>query len=620
MIKSSSSIIGRKNAKNNSKTTKTSATSIAMLKKLKLSVCALIHHIILKVGFIKISVNQLFMFEEQIINAIKEQVKEDIKLEVPPDQNLGDYAFPCFTLARIWKKNPAQIAQELARKIRKPANVEKIIATGPYVNFFLNTNEVGKRIINEILAKKNKYGRTEVGKGKKVAIEFSDPNVGKPMHFGHLRGTILGHSLSRLHEFAGYKAVRLNYLGDWGTQFGALIYAYKQWGDASKFKKSPVKHLVELYVKFRKEEKKNLELSEKAREWFKKLEGKDKYALKLWKLFRNESIKEFKKLYKIFDVKFDLYNGEAYYAPKVEKAIQRIKEKGLAEIDQGALIVRIPGHKMPLMLRKSDEASTYASRDIATLIDRIENLKFDLLIYIVGHEQSQHLQQVFAVVRRLGYNDEFIHVPNGLYLSPEGGKMATRGGTSIFMDDVVNEAVQLALKTIEEKNPKLKNKEKTAEKVAVGAIFFGDLMNDCAKDMVFDLNRILSFEGDTGPYLMYTHARAASIIDKAKSQKLKVTRNINTKKLNHPSETKLIKSLSKFENTILQALAQYKPHILAQYLIELGRAFNEFYHSCPCLSEEDKKLKVARLSLIEASRQVLENGLYLLGISAPREM
>lgn len=572
-----------------------------------------------KGGFIKVSSYLACMFEEKILESIKEHVKEDIKLEIPPE-GLGDYAFPCFTLTRTWKKSPAQIAQELAQKIRKPTFVEKITATGPYVNFFLNPVSVGKAVIAEILFKKKEFGSSEIGKGQKAAVEFSQPNIGKPMHFGHLRSTVIGWSLSILHEFAGYKVIRLNYLGDWGTQFGALMYAYTTWGDEKELKRKPVKYLYDLYVKFNQEKKKNPGLQEFAREWFARLEKRDKHAIKLWKEFKSHTMKEIMKIYKILGVKFDNFDGEAHYAPKVEEAIEVIKKKNLAEIDQGALIVRIPGYEMPMMLRKTDESTTYASRDVATLLDRIQNMKFDVLIYVVGHEQALHFQQLFSLMHILGYEKKVVHVANGLYLSPDGGKMSTREGKTIFMEDVINEAVNLALKTINEKNPELRNKNKIAEQVAVGAIFFGDLMNDCAKDVVFDLNRILSFEGDTGPYLMYTHARAASIVNKAKKQKIKPTKKIDASLLSKSSEVKLIKLLSKFQNSTLQALEQYKPHILAQYLIELGRAFNEFYHSCPCLSEENNELKIARLSLIEASRQVLENGLRLLGIKAPRGM
>src|SRR3989344_193553 len=560
------------------------------------------------------------MFEEQIIAAIKQHVRGEVKLEVPPDQKLGDFAFACFSLAKEFKKNPVHIAAELAQKIKKPAGVEKIVATGPYVNFFLSASRVGNKIITDILTQKKKFGSSNVGKGKKVAIEFSSPNIGKPMHFGHLRGTIIGNALSLIHEFTGHTVVRLNYLGDWGTQFGALMYAYTSWGDEKLLKKQPVKHLYELYVKFNEERKKNPSLQDFAREWFSKLENNDKHALKLWKEFKECTLQEFMRLYKIMGVSFDNFNGEARSAKKVEEAIELVKKKGLTEIDQGALIVRIAGYEMPMMLRKSDESSTYASRDVATIIYRIQTIKFDTMIYVVGHEQALHFAQLFELARKLGVDKKFVHVANGLYLSPDGGKMSTRAGKAIFMEDVIMELIYLAEKTINEKNPALKNKKKIAQQVAIGALFFGDLMNDCSKDVVFDMQRILSFEGDTGPYLMYTHARAASIVNKAKKQKLKPTKKVKTELLAHPSEIRLIKLISAFSSAINGALLQYKPHILAQYLIEFGRAFNEFYHACPCLSEENKELKLARLALIEASRQVLENGLRLLGICAPREM
>jgi len=560
------------------------------------------------------------MFEQDIISALKKSVKGEITLEVPPDPKLGDFAFPCFSLAKEMKKNPVQIAQELSKSLHKPEVVEKITATGPYVNFFLNPKIVGKKVLELILKQKKTFGSSDIGKGKLAAVEFSSPNIGKPMHFGHLRSTVLGQSLSLMHEFMGYKVERLNYIGDWGTQYGKLIYAYLTWGNKKELDKCPIKYLVELYIKFNKEAEKNPELQEEARKWFALLEKGNAEALSLWSKFNHYSLDEFRKIYKILGVEFDSYNGEAYYAPKAESAIELVEKKKLAVVDQGALIVRLKGFEMPMMLRKSNESTTYASRDIATLLDRIQTLNFDTLIYVVGHEQSLHFEQLFALARLLGYNKNFVHVAHGLYLSPEGGKMATRKGQAIFMEDVLNETIELAKKTIEEKNPDLKNKDKVSKQVAVGAIFFGDLLNDRMKDVVFDLHRILSFEGDTGPYLQYTHARASSIIRKAAKEKLKPSAKVDTFLLSDDSEVRVIKLLSHFPEKIKESLAQYKPHILAQYLIEFGRAFNEFYHKCPCLQEENKDLKLARLSLIEASRQLIENGLCLLNIPAPVEM
>jgi arginyl-tRNA synthetase len=558
------------------------------------------------------------MFEQDIVKALKKSVKGEIILEVPPDTSLGDFAFPCFSLAKEMRKNPVQIAQELAKTMHMPEVVSKITATGPYVNFFLDPAKVAKKIIGEILAKKENFGGSQEGDGKIVAIEFSSPNIGKPMHFGHLRSTVIGESLSRMHEFYGYKVVRLNYLGDWGTQFGKLIYAYLTWGDKKKLDECPIKHLVDLYVKFNQEAEKNPELEDAAREWFSKLEKGDKEALGLWSKFKHYSLDEFRRIYDVLEVTFDSYNGEAFYAPKVEAAIEVIQKKKLAELDQGALIVRLKGWEMPLMLKKSDESTTYASRDVATLLDRIETLNFDTMIYVVGHEQSLHFQQLFALMNLLGHKKNFAHVAFGLYLSSEGGKMATRKGKTIFMEDVLSETIALAKKTIEEKNPDLRNKDEVARMVAVGAIFFGDLLNDRMKDVVFDISRILSFEGDTGPYLMYSHARAASVVRKAKP--LKPSKDCDTFLLQDPSEQKVVKILAKFPDSIKHSLSHYKPHLLAQYLIELGRAFNEFYHKCPVLQEKNKDLQIARLTLIEVSRQVIENGLQLLGIKAPEEM
>src|SRR3989344_4414939 len=560
------------------------------------------------------------MYEDKIIAALKVHVPGEIKLEIPPDPKLGDFAFACFSLAKEFKKSPVQIASELVQKIKKPAGVEKIVATGPYVNFFLSASRVGNKIITDILTQKKKFGSSNVGKGKKVAIEFSSPNIGKPMHFGHLRGTIIGNALSLIHEFTGHEVIRLNYLGDWGTQFGALMYAYTKWGDEKLLKKEPVKHLYELYVKFNDQKKKNPSLQDFARELFAKLEAGDRHALKLWKEFKDCTLKEFERLYKLMGVSFDNYNGEAHSAKMVEEAITLVEKKKLTELDQGALIVRLPGYEMPMMLRKSDESSTYASRDIATIMDRVEHIKFDTLIYVVGHEQALHFQQLFTLARLLGFNKRFVHVANGLYLSPEGGKMSTRAGKTIFIAGVIDDLIELAEKIINEKNPALKNKKKIARDGGIGALFFGDLMNDCSKDVIFDMRRILAFEGDTGPYLMYTHARAASIVDKAKSLKLKPDHEVSAELLIHPAEIRVIKLIAGFSTAINVALLQYKPHILAQYLLEFGRAFNEFYHACPCFSEENKDIKLARLALIEASRQVIENGLQLLGISAPHEM
>jgi len=555
------------------------------------------------------------MFDEAIIKAVKELVKTEFVLEVPPDASMGDYAFPCFTLAKEWKKSPPEIAKELAEKITKPAFVDRIEAKGAYVNFYLDKTKIGSVIIKKVF--EENFGKSTSGKNELVAVEFSSPNIGKPFHFGHLRSTIIGESISRLLETQGFRVERLNYLGDWGTQFGGLIYAFKEWGDESHLEKEPVKYLLDLYVKFNGEAEKNPGLRVKAREWFAKLEQGDDEATSLWGLFKSHSLEEFNRLYAVLGIAFDSYNGESYYSRHAKEAIEIMRKKGIAEEDEGALIVRLEGHEMPMMLRKSDGATTYASRDVAALLDRIHTLKAEQVFYVVDHGQSLHFEQLFQVVDKLDHSKKnFHHVAFGLYLSPEGGKLSTRKGKVVLMEDVLNEAMDLAKKTIEEKNPDLKNKEEMARFVAIGAIVFGDLFNDRIKDVTFDLQKILSFEGDTGPYLMYTHARAASVLRKADS---KPSAGAKCELLTDEAEQKVLKLLRLYPEKVASAAKEYKPHILAQYLIELGRAFNEFYHKCPVLQAEDD-LKRARLALIEASRQILDTGLHLLGVTAPSEM
>lgn len=557
------------------------------------------------------------MFESDIVKALQGLVKGEIALERPPDARMGDYAFPCFRLAKEQKRSPADVAKELAKKIAKPDVVEKIEAKGPYVNFFLDKAKVGEGIIAEVLAQKGEFGGAK-GDGGVVAIDFSHPNIGKPFHFGHLRSTIIGESIARLLEFQGFSVERLNYLGDWGTQFGALIYAFLEWGDEKKLDDHPVEYLVQLYVKFHGEAEKNPGLKEKAKEWFAKLEQGDEKAVELWGLFKSHSLEEFKRIYGVLGSKFDSWNGEAYVARQVPEAIETMRRKKITEVDRGALIVRLEGYDAPLMLLKDDGSSTYASRDLAALMDRVHNLGAQKVIYVVGHEQSLHFKQLFEVMDKLGHPKEnFFHVTFGMYLSAEGGKLSTRKGKVVLMEDVLDEAIGLAKKTIEEKNPELKGKEGVARRVGVAAIVFGDLMNDRIKDVVFDLKRFTSFEGDTGPYLMYTHARAASILRRAKVRELSAG---NAALLTDDAEQAVLKKLMDFPVKAGEAAREFKPHVVAQYLIVLARAFNEFYHKCPVTQEKKKDLREARLALVEAARLVLANGLRLLGVEALHEM
>jgi arginyl-tRNA synthetase len=562
------------------------------------------------------------MFKEEILAALQKHVKNPV-LEVPPNPNMGDFAFPCFSLSKELKKNPVEIAKDLASKIMKPKCVEKISAIGPYVNFFVDKSALGKSVLSSVLKQKKKYGKSDEFKNEIVAIDFSSPNIGKPFHFGHLRSTIIGESLARILECRGAKVERLNYLGDWGTQFGALMCAYSMWGNKKELDKDPIKYLVDLYVRFNAAAEKDEKLKIAAREWFSKLEKGDKKATDLWGLFKSHSLKEFMRVYKVLGSDFDSYNGESYYARQVDAAIDEVRKKGVTKIDDGALIVRLDqfGIDTPIMLRKSDESSTYASRDVATILDRLHTLKATQILYVVGHEQSFHFNQLFSLMKLIGHDKaKYAHVSFGLYLGSDGQKLSTRKGKIVLMEEVLNDSIALATELIEQKNPTLAGKKEVARKVGVGAVIFGDLLNDRQKDAVFDLQKILSFEGDTGPYVMYSHARAASILRKGKEQGLKPSSSADASLLVDPTEQALLKVLAEFPNKIAHSSVDLKPHIVAQFVIELCRSFNEFYHKCPCLQLEDKKLKLARLSLIEASRQVMENSLYLLGLYAPMEM
>lgn len=560
------------------------------------------------------------MFESAIKDELKKQVKGSVELEVPPAPDMGDFAFPCFQLAKEWKKSPAEIAKELAGKLGEIKGVERIEAKGPYVNFFVDKTVRAKGIVSSVLEQKSKYGKTDEGNGTRVAVEFSSPNIGKPFHFGHLRSTIIGESISRLLEFTGHNVIRLNYLGDWGTQFGKLMYAYMEWGSEEELEKHPVMHLLNLYVKFNEKAKEDPALNERGREWFANLERGDEKAAELWGLFKVHSLEEFNKVYSVLGSKFDSLEGEAFSSRLVPDALKTVKKKGIAEVDDGALIVKLDENEAPFMLVKSDGSTTYGSRDVATLMYRVHELNAEQVLYVVGHEQSLHFKQLFEVMDKCGHAKEnFAHVKFGLYLSPEGGKLSTRAGKVILMTDVLDEAIGLAKSTIEEKNPKLKNKKEVARSVGVGAIVFGDLQNDRMKDVQFDLKRFTSFEGDTGPYLMYTHARAASVIRKAKELGVEPSADADFSVLSDATEQKVISLLANFPEKVREAAKEYRPHVIAQYLLELGRSFNEFYHKCPCLQAEED-LRAARLALIEASRSVMESGLSLLGIAAPFEM
>ncbi len=559
-------------------------------------------------------------FREQIIDLLVKETKlssSDVEhmLSVPPNPAMGDYAFPCFRFG----KNPKEAAEKLQKQIKLPPFLFKIEVAGPYLNFFLHPLLLAESTLTAILSEREEYGHQDLGTGKKIVIDFSSPNIAKPFGIGHLRSTVIGNSLCKIYRFLGYEVIGINHLGDWGTQFGKLIVAYHKWGKEKELKKEPIKHLLKLYVKFHEEAERDGSLDDQARLEFKKLEDGDKQSLALWKVFKDLSLAEFQRIYGLLNVSFDSLNGEAFYNTVIEGTLKELQKAVPTEMSEGALIVNLKKYNLPpLLLRKSNESTTYHTRDIAAALYRLRTYHPEKVIYVVGSEQKLHFQQLFTVLKLGGWNnDNFVHVDFGLFRFPEG-KMSTRKGRVIFLEDVLEKAISQAEKIIEEKNPSLANKKEVAKVVGVGAIIFGDLSSDRIRDVDFDWNRMLSFEGETGPYLQYTHARACSILRKAGLKKKKSAK-ISFKLLSSAQELALVKDLSLFPNILVTAAQSYKPHHVAQYLIRLAQKFNDFYHSCQVISE-DKELMAARLALVDAVRQVLANGLGCLGIEALEEM
>jgi arginyl-tRNA synthetase len=561
--------------------------------------------------------------KEKIISLLEKQglKKEEIEklLEVPPASELGDYAFPCFSLASMMKKNPVLIAKELAAKLKNKAgsskdegnrDIEKIEANGAYLNFFLNKRNLSSLVLEKVLKEKEKYGSSEIGKGKTAVIDLSSPNIAKPFGIGHLRSTIIGNSLSEIFSFLNYKVIKINYLGDWGTQFGRMIVGFKKFGDSKKLEKDPINHMLEIYVKASQEE-----YEEEARNEFKKLEQGDKENLALWKKFRELSLKDFDEIYKILNIKFDVTSGESFYNEKIKDTIKELKDKKLLEKSQGAWVVNLDKYDLGMcLIQKSDEASLYASRDITAALDRHKKYKFSKMIYEVGAEQSLHFKQVFKVLELMGYDwaKNLVHVSHGLYLGKDGKKFSTRKGKTIFMKQILKETIELAKETIEKKNPGLKNKEETARKIAIAAIFYGDLKAHRTNDVVFDIEKFLEFEGNTGPYLLYTYARASSILRKIKKKIEKVEiYNINA------DESEIVKEIERFPEIVKQAYNELSPNVIANYSYELARKFNEFYHSSQVLGDKNENF---RLAVVECLKIVLKQALKLLGIEAIEEM
>ena len=530
--------------------------------------------------------------------------KEDVlaMFEYPPDSSLGDIAFPCFKLSRILRKAPPVIAKEISECFESSV-VSKAVAVNGYLNIFVSNDYLIKNVLLEIENKGEKYGSNGSGNGKVAVFDYSSPNVAKPFHIGHLGTTVIGHSLKMLHEFQGYECFGINYLGDWGTQFGKLIVAYKLWGDRETIEKGGVDELVSLYVKFHNEAEKDESLNQKARDEFTKLEHHDETNISLWKWFVDISLQEYQKTYKQLGIEFDSYKGESFYTDKMPAQVEKLRNSGLLKIDDGASIVDLSEYNMPpCLILKKDGSTLYPTRDIAAAVYRKNEYKFDKCIYVTSAGQSLHFAQWFKVVEMMGYDwhDQLVHVPYGT-VSINGEKLATRTGNVILLKDLFATAIEKVSEIINEKNPNLPNKDEVSEAVGVGSVVFYYLYNNRIKDINFIMKDALSFEGNTGPYAQYTYARTCGILEKAAHINVVETAPIIT--VNEESD--LLKVLSKFNEAVNDAIKEYEPSVITRYIIDVCSAFNKFYHNCQIVTAEDKSIRNTRIRLTEATKTVL---------------
>lgn len=549
------------------------------------------------------------MIKDDIENSIKELGYSSFSIEIPIDKKFGDYSTNAAMKAG---EDPAIIAEKLRIK-NKELRIE---TAGGYINFFVSKDYLTQELKN-ILKEKNKYGCSKKGKGKTVVVDYSGVNIAKPFGIGHLRSTIIGQAIYNLYKCLGYKIVGDNHIGDWGTQFGKLIYAIKTWGDEKNIQNYSIQSLLSLYIKFHEEAEKDPEIKNEGRKWFEKLEKGDKDARKIWKKCVKISLKEFERVYEILGVNIDLTLGESFYEPMLKDVIKEALKKGAAKKSQGAIIIEFPGNALPpLLIEGSDGATLYGTRDLAAIKYRLDKFKPEKIIYEVGSEQSLYFKQLFWAAEILGWakKENFFHVAHGL-MRLKTGKMSTRKGEIIFLEDVLNEAISRAKKIIEEKNPKLEGKDEVAKIIGVGGVKYNDLASHPSTDIVFDWEKVLNLEGNSGPYLQYAYIRAKNILLKSKE-------TINSKKLEFKEEKEinLLRKLEKYSYIIEKAAKNYSPNFICSYLFELSKEFNVFYESLPVLKAEDNEMRNSRLALVEATAQVLKNGLNILGISVPEKM
>ena len=571
-------------------------------------------------------------FKDEIIKILDQKLNEDKEvmtkeeisnaIEVPPTSDMGDYAFPVFSLAKVYRKNPNLISKEIAESI-KSDYFEKVESKSAYINFFINKEKLAQTVIDEVMTKGEEFGKEDVGQNRNVVIEYSSPNIAKPFHIGHVRSTVIGDSIKRIYKFLGYNTISYNHLGDYGTQFGMLIVAIKKWGDREEIGKDPIPELLKLYVKINQEVENDQELRDECRSWFAKLEKGDEEAVELWKWIREVSLLEFNRVYKMLDIQYDTYKGESFYSDLMQAEVDQLKKSGALVESEGAQIVDLSKYDLPVaLIIKSDGSTIYITRDIAAAHYRHEEHKPYKNSYVVGSQQTLHFQQLKAVLKEMGYDwsDEIVYVPFGM-VSLEDGTLSTRRGRVVYLEDVLNKATEKVKEILsqreEERGQKIENKDELAAQVGIGAVKFQELFNQRIKDYMFSWDKTLSFDGETGPYVQYAHARIASLLEKGGFDK---NAEVDYKLLDSEDEHEIIKTLYNFTNAVIDAHEKYEPYFITRYIGDLARLFNRYYGHTQIITDEDSVLKNTRLMLCYGVKNVLKEGLYLLGIQAPEKM
>ena len=543
-------------------------------------------------------------------------------IEIPANKDMGDYSLPCFKLAKELKKAPQMIANDIKEKLKiNEEIVSKVEVVNGYLNFYINPLAIADTVLQEFEAKKESFGDSKIGNNKTIVIDYSSPNIAKPFHIGHLRSTVIGNALYNIYKFLGYNVVGINHLGDYGTQFGKLIEGYKRWGSEYDIENNPIDELTKIYVRINNLCKEDESVLEECRNNFKKLEDGDKYCTELWQKFRDLSLKEFQRVYDLLDVHFDSLNGEAFYSDKMPEIVDILEKTGKLVESEGARVINLDEYNMPpCIIEKTNGSTTYATRDLAAIMYRARTYNFDKAIYVTSYEQILHFKQVFETAKLLGldqkYTDGLTHVPFGM-VQLKTGKMSTREGNIIKLEDLLNEAISRVSKIIEEKNSNLENKEEVAKKVGIGAVIFNDLYNSRIKDEIFDWDTMLNFNGETGPYLQYMYVRTNSVLEKV--DKLPEINEVDINLLQDNASVNLIKEMYNFGNTVKQAAEKNEPYIISRYLINIAQLFSSFYNENKIICE-DEKLQAARIYLTYCTNMLLKNGARLLGIQMPERM